>query len=38
MNFVNMPVLRHPAYFIVVGILTFLIAIEFAIFKRRRWF
>ena len=39
MNFVNMPELRHPdAYFIVVGILTFLIAIEFAIFKRRRWF
>ena len=39
MNFVNMPELTHPdAYFIVVGMLTFLITIEFAIFKRRRWF
>ncbi len=39
MNFVNMPELRHPdAYFIVAAILIFFIAVEFAFFKRRRWF
>ena len=39
MNFVNMPELKHPdAYFIVAGILVFLIAFEFSVFKRRRWF
>ena len=39
MNFINMPELKHPdAYFIVAGILVFFIAIEFAVFKRRRWF
>ena len=39
MNFINMPELNHPdAYFIVAGILIFLIALEFAVFKRRRWF
>ena len=39
MNFVNMPELKHPdAYFIVAAILIFFIAVEFSIFKRRRWF
>jgi Mg2+ and Co2+ transporter CorA len=39
MNFINMPELNHPdAYFIVAGILIFLIALEFAVFKRRKWF
>lgn len=39
MNFVNMPELQHPdAYFIVAGMLIFLIALEFSLFKRRRWF
>lgn len=39
MNFVNMPELKHPdAYFIVAAVLIFFIALEFSIFKRRRWF
>ena len=39
MNFVNMPELKlHDAYFIVAAALIFIIAAEFAYFKRRRWF
>ena len=39
MNFTNMPELKlRDAYFIVAIIMVMVIALEFAYFKRRRWF